>query len=625
MSAIDELNDTLSINATSGSVDTVDEADSLSIDSTGSNVKTRINMNQTKKPNHKFIKQELKRSPESAGAVKLSGGTKRVVNISDIPTKPEPEIQEVHVSPMDDMLGVDNPDSMLSKWMKNKEEEAKEWIAEKEEEAAVNEDDDSELDGKSIGEEFETVVDKRILVEDDDLDIDISSNDDDEINEETNDMSPNENEIINEIENLEVEEDEELDLAIDDEEEKGEILSDNSADIVSDATEHQVVEVEEESYSLEDLDIEESTETTEAPSIVEESEEDEEKDAETDSDEDILKNLQKMITEKIKPVSTQLDLSTFTIVKKPITNINNYIADVSSRVIKWVLPNQAAVVKMKDFTGAELEKLREYSDNPRSIDSLNRRFKLIYDHIVSPKPADFNTWLKCTPFSDVDHYFFAIYIANYKGANFLPIDCSNEKCKNTWVTDDINIMELVKFEKPEDKKKFEQIYHSEATAATGKGLYVTQVVPITDKFAVAFKEPSIYNIIEDRLIDANTRNKYSSFIDYMPYIDTVYAIDYETHGLIPITYKRFADNAAKDIKSKINKYSAVFSTFNSDTFGIIKAYARAISERNDGISYNYPELTCPKCGSVIKSEPVSAEALVFTRYQLGSLTSTLLS
>jgi hypothetical protein len=186
-------------------------------------------------------------------------------------------------------------------------------------------------------------------------------------------------------------------------------------------------------------------------------------------------------------------------------------------------------------------------------------------------------------------------------------------------------MELVKFEKPEDKKKFEQIYHSEATAATGKGIYVTQVVPVTDKFAVAFKEPSIYNIIEDRLIDANTRNKYSSFIDYMPYIDTVYAIDYKTHGLIPITYKRFADNAAKDIKSKINKYSAVFSTFNSDTFGIIKAYARAISERNDGISYNYPELTCPKCGSVIKSEPVSAEALVFTRYQLGSLTSTLLS
>ena len=625
MSAIDELNDTLSINATSGSIDTVDEADSLSIDSTGSNVKTRINMNQTKKPNHKFIKQELKRSPESAGAVKLSGGTKRVVNVSDIPTKPEPEVQEVHVSPMDDMLGVDNPDSMLSKWMKNKEEEAKEWIAEKEEEAAVNEDDDSELDGKSIGEEFETVVDKRILVEDDDLDIDISSNDDDEINEETNDMSPNENEINEIIENLEIEEDEELDLTIDDEEEKGEILSDNSAGIDSDATEHQVVEVEEESYSLEDLDIEESTETTEAPVVVEDSDEDEIKEAEEDSDEDILKNLQKMITEKIKPVSTQLDLSTFTIVKKPITNINNYIADVSSRVIKWVLPNQAAIVKMKDFTGAELEKLREYSENSRSIDSLNRRFKLIYDHIVSPKPADFNTWLKCTPFSDVDHYFFAIYIANYKGANFLPIDCSNEKCKNTWVTDDINIMELVKFEKPEDKKKFEQIYHSEATAATGKGLYVTQVVPITDKFAVAFKEPSIYNIIEDRLIDTNTRNKYSSFIDYMPYIDTVYAIDYETHGLIPITYKRFADNAAKDVKSKINKYSAVFSTFNSDAFGIIKAYARAISERNDGISYNYPELTCPKCGSVIKSEPVSAEALVFTRYQLGSLTSTLLS
>lgn len=620
MSAIDELNDTLSINATSKTIETTDNADAISINATGSDIKTKINMNQATriKPKHKFIKQEMKRSPESAGAIKINtNSNKKAVNISDIPTEPEQDVQEVHLSPIDDILGTDNPDSMLSKWVKNKEEEAREWVAEKQEEAAINDEEDIDLDGKSIGDEYDTVIDKRILVEDDDLEIDITS-DDEEIYEEINDMSPKEIETQDISEQVE---DEELDFELD-EDEGDEVLVSDSSD--TDITATESIEVEEESYSLDDLDIEESTEA-EHVTVLDEAEEEDSKEAEEESDDGILKNLQKMITEKIKPVSTQLDISSFTIVKKPISNINNFINDINSRVIKWVLPNQGAIVKIKDFSGAELEKLREYSENSRSIDSLNRRFKLIYDHIVSPKPVDFNTWLKCTPYSDVDHYFFAIYIANYKGANFLPIDCSNDKCKNTWVTDDINIMDMVKFEKSEDKKKFEQIYHSEVTAATGKGVYVTQAVPITNRFAVAFKEPSIYNIIEDRLIDDATRNKYSSFIDYMPYIDTIYAIDYENQGLIPISYKRFPDNAAKDIKSKINKFATIFSTFTADEFGPIKAYARAISERNDGISYNYPELTCPKCKTVIKSESVSAEALVFTRYQLGSLTSTLLN
>jgi hypothetical protein len=332
-----------------------------------------------------------------------------------------------------------------------------------------------------------------------------------------------------------------------------------------------------------------------------------------------------MITEKIKPISTSLDLSSFTIAKKPTSNINEALADTSSRVIKWVLPNQQAIVKMKDFTGAELEKLREYSEDPRSIDSLRRRYKMIYDHIVSPKPQSFDVWLKCTPFSDLDHYYFAVYIANYKGANFLPVDCQNEKCNNTWVTEDINIMDMVKFEKTEDKEKFESIYHSEATAATGKGVYCTQAVAISKHFAIAFKEASLYSLLEDRLIDEKTRTKYSSFVDYLPYIDSIYIIDYANNTLVPVSYKEFPDNAVRNIRSKIQKYATIFDTFGADEFGPVKAYVRAISERNDGVSYNYPEMTCPKCGAVIKSEPASAEALVFTRYQLGSLTSTLLN
>lgn len=639
MSAIDELNDSMVIDVTGGSMVTKEAEDGVTIDATGSELKTKV-VNKSVQINppsrHKFVKQEPKRTPESAGGKKIiaSGGkksnppTRKVVTQSAIPVQPEKEIQEVHVSPMDDMLGINNPNSMLSKWVESHDQEAREWIAEKEEEKAVLELEDGEETSGSIGnDEFEVVEDRRTLVEDDDLILDLTSKKEEE--------NMDEEERIDELIDTE---DLEFDTSIDEVEEpiKEELDPENEADeeevevdVSSDIDNGDsgsagIGEVEEESYTLEDLDIEES-ETEATPVVIVEDSEDEESTAEDSDDSEVLKNLQKMVTDKIKPISTQLDLSSYTIIKKPVSNINNILADASSRVVKWVLFNQQAIVKMKDFTGSELEKLREYSENSRDVNSLNRRYKMIYDHIVSPKPQSFETWLKCTPYSDLEHYFFAIYIANYKGANFLPVDCRNDKCKNTWVTEDINVMDMVKFNKQEDRDKFEEIYKSEATAATGKGLYCTQVVALSPKIAIAFKEPSLYSVIESMLIDDKTRTTYSSIVDYIPYIDEVYIIDSETHQLAPVGYKRFTDNATRDIRSKIQKYASIFSVLSADEFGPVKAYVRALSERNDGVKYVFPELTCPKCKSTIKEEETSAEALVFTRYQLGSLTSTLLS
>ena len=87
----------------------------------------------------------------------------------------------------------------------------------------------------------------------------------------------------------------------------------------------------------------------------------------------------------------------------------------------------------------------------------------------------------------------------------------------------------------------------------------------------------------------------------------------------------FADNAQRNIKSKIQKYENIFSTLSVDEFGIIKAYVRAISEQTTGMRYVYPSVTCPKCGTATNEQRATAEELVFTRYQLGALVSTSLS
>lgn len=335
---------------------------------------------------------------------------------------------------------------------------------------------------------------------------------------------------------------------------------------------------------------------------------------------EILKHLQKLATDKLKPVSKNLDISSFTILKKPSLN-TKILQQQQVKVAKWVLPNQESTVLMKEYSGSELESLREFSEDNTSMTQLSRKYHSIYDHIVSEKPSTFEAWAKTTPFSDVDHYFFAVYISAFKGANFLPADCENNKCREAFLTNDIEIMDMVKFDNEEAKKKFLSLYKSEA-APTSKGLYCTEIIPLSNTLAVSFKEPSIYSLFEIACLDEKFKEKHSSIIEYIPFIDSLYIIDTVNRQLTPVGYKTYPDNATKTVKSKINMISKHLNALTIDEFGTIKAYIRALTDRNVGIRYVYPSVTCPKCGKQIKEKPASAEELVFTRFQLGALVST---
>ena len=344
-----------------------------------------------------------------------------------------------------------------------------------------------------------------------------------------------------------------------------------------------------------------------------------------DDSEDIIKKLQALATERLKPVSKRLDISSFTVVKKPISNTAQFNIN-PVKAAKWVLMNQKATVLMREFTGAELERLREFTQDGNSISSLTKRYRLIYDHIDSPKPASFETWLKSTPFSDEDNYFFAIYIASFKGANYLPRDCSDQtSCKETWLTEDINIMDMVKFESNEAKDKFTKIYQEEDSGTTKSGLYISEIVPLSETVAVAFREPSIYTRIELSSLDTEFREKYASILEFIPYIDSLYLINQAEGTLTPVGYKLFADNNIRTTKSKIQQFAKVLSTLSIDEFGTIRPYINSIATRTNGISYIFPECTCPKCGAKVDEVSTTAEELLFTRYQLGALVNTSLN
>ena len=496
---------------------------------------------------------------------------------------------------------LEGPDSAFHKYVEKETSEYHEWMAEQQEKAEL---EAANKDEKSMEQSAEASEGKGSLISDDfDEDSEDASMDLDDMDVTDNldiDEDNGDDEVYSEESNATLTE--ETDLS-------------NDEDAVFDAPDI-------------DLDVEEGVESI-GDSVEDTTDDNEDEEinnseiAETDDD-TILKQLQDMATERLKPTSKKLDISSFTVVKKPVTNVMPFFKPNKAKVAKWVLPTQKATIFMKEFSGSELEKLREYSEDRNSVDALNRRFHMIYDHIASARPSSFEQWLKVTPYRDVDHYFFAIYIASFNGANFLPEDCINTRCKKTFLTDDIKIMDMVKFENSKAKEEFSKLYKSEASPVSN-GLFVSEVVPLSESVAIGFREPSIYNVFELASLDDATRRKYSSIIDYIPYIDELYVINQETHELIPVGYKKYTNNAVKTVQSKLQKYEKIFNTLSVDEFGPVKAYVRDIIAMNPGMYYVYPSVECPQCHTMTEEQRTSAEELVFTRYQLGALTNTSLN
>lgn len=346
-----------------------------------------------------------------------------------------------------------------------------------------------------------------------------------------------------------------------------------------------------------------------------------------EEDNEEYNRLRQITSERLKPVSLNLDLSSFTIAPKAKANVESIFKSYKAKISKWVLFNQKCTVHMKEFSGSELETMMEYYQAARrSPDAMRRMYQMIYDHIVSAKPANFDTWLKVTPYSDLDNYFFAIYIASFNGANYIPIDCTNKNCGKSYITENVDIMNsMVHFNTKEERDKFTELYRSEAKAISS-GRYVSEVVALSNQVAIGFKEATLWDIIEINSIDNNTANEFSSIIEYIPYIDKLYIIDAANKSLTPIGYKEYPENPQKTTRSKIKKYNSIFNAMSIDEFTPVKAYISALLDKTTrGIDYVIPETVCPECGQVNPERPIGqgqVADMVFTRCQLGALVTT---
>lgn len=353
-------------------------------------------------------------------------------------------------------------------------------------------------------------------------------------------------------------------------------------------------------------------------------EEDDDNNTTTESDEDrdseIINNkLKEAVKSKIKPVAGKYNLSAFTISKKPVAlnAVMEKVENPNLRAADWIAYNTGNKFRMVGFTGAEIDKMINPGGNRMQSESV--RYKMLYDHIIdADKPATMEQWAKATSFFDIEHYWFGGFRATFEGTAYMPITNCPTDNKHVFLTDNLDIMQFVKFENDDAKLRFNDIYTGKI--ANNKRIYNADIVPVSEDFAVAFREPSIFNMVfEIAMLDQEFLNKYRDIIALVSYIDDIYYIDKSTMELRPIEYRVYPNNTAKTAKSKIIQFAKAIRKLSSDQYHAILMYIQEITNTGNHISYQIPEVTCIECGATIPAMPISADELVFTRHRLAAL------
>ena len=333
--------------------------------------------------------------------------------------------------------------------------------------------------------------------------------------------------------------------------------------------------------------------------------------------------LKSVISDSISPIKNVINLSDFKIAKKPISVSKVLATKKQKTVVDWVLYNSGRSISMSEFEGFEIESLNPRNVNKNKLSTLRDMYKTIYEHVIDEnKPKTLEGWLKTVKFSDLDHLYFAVYMASFLGSNKIPYNCTDSECGEVFMSE-FEMYDMVKFKTEEIKQKVLKMREQDTTSS---GEIEAELVQVSDSYVFAFREPSIYNIIfENSALDESFIEKYKSALGLIAYIDSMYFINKDTMELELIDYKKYPDNLLKTVKSKIKSFSRILKQLNSDQFSNLNSIVNNYITKsdNDDVYYVLPETTCPKCGKKINEQIQLAQNLLFTRHQLVSIANTL--
>ena len=315
----------------------------------------------------------------------------------------------------------------------------------------------------------------------------------------------------------------------------------------------------------------------------------------------------------------------FKISKKPVS-INRVLETTAAKLhtATWPLPNSGRLITFSALSGEEIENLNpESHDENMSADMNNRLiFGTIFSHLVDPnKPETMEEWLKTINWFDINDLYFAIYRATFGNSNFVTYPCPKDKCKKISLMD-VKLSDMIKYA-DEDAEKLYKKLSTSGVDATPESIS-EDVVPVSDKFAIGFRAPSVFDIVFGASsLDPAFRAKYATTIGNISYMSNVYFIKGDT--LFPIDCKPAKNNPAKTMRNKIVAYYNVLKTMGSDKFSMVTNSISEINTKNKNMAtFHYPDAVCPKCGAKIEraNEELNPLIMLFLRHQLVQLANS---
>lgn len=340
------------------------------------------------------------------------------------------------------------------------------------------------------------------------------------------------------------------------------------------------------------------------------------------SSDEVLEDLKKQVRNRLG-VSTikKLDLSKFSVAQKAISaqKVMKLAVQQHQNAADWVLPGANRSITVTGLSGPEILKLNPENSNRNKINTFRDMYRVIYDHIIDGNKPEFEAWLKITRFADLQHIYFALYMATFGGSNFTNYVCP--KCHKTFINDIGNFDEMVMYATEEAKAKVKNMLKMDSTSSGDE--YEAKLVAISDQYAVALRTPSIWNvIIETASLSDKFLEAYADQIDLIAYIDTAYLIDQENMNLIPIDTKPDPNDIAKTAGRRIRVMHDLINKLDSQELYALRSAINELDETANDITYKIPGCKCPDCGSDVPgNEQIGPDGMLFTRHQLAAIAS----
>lgn len=340
------------------------------------------------------------------------------------------------------------------------------------------------------------------------------------------------------------------------------------------------------------------------------------------SSDEVLEDLKKQVRDRLG-IGTikKLDLSKFSVAQKAISaqKVMKLAIQHHQNAADWVLPSAKRSITVTGLSGPEILKLNPENSNRNKINTFRDMYRVIYDHIIDGNKPEFEAWLKVTRFADLQHIYFALYMATFGGSNFTNYVCP--KCNKTFINDIGSFDEMVMYATEEAKAKVKNILKMDSTSSGDK--YEANLVAISNQYAVALRTPSIWNvIIETASLSDKFLEAYADQIDLIAYIDTAYLIDQENMNLIPIDTKPDPNDIAKTAGRRIRVMHDLINKLDSQELYALRSAINELDESANDISYKIPGCKCPDCGSDVPgNDQIGPDGMLFTRHQLAAIAS----